>query len=62
MTEAATSAAPALSEKARAVLGKRNLIFVGLMGAGKSAIGRLVAQSLSIPSSIRMRRSRRFPA
>ncbi|CDN49779.1 shikimate kinase [Neorhizobium galegae] len=49
MTEAATSAAPALSEKARAVLGKRNLIFVGLMGAGKSAIGRLVAQSLSIP-------------
>lgn len=49
MTEAATSAAPALSEKARAVLGKRNLIFVGLMGAGKSAIGRLVAQTLSIP-------------
>ncbi|CDN55886.1 Shikimate kinase [Neorhizobium galegae bv. officinalis bv. officinalis str. HAMBI 1141] len=49
MTEAATSAAPALSEKARAVLGKRNLIFVGLMGAGKSAIGRLVAQNLSIP-------------
>ncbi len=38
-----------LSEKARAVLGKRNLIFVGLMGAGKSAIGRLVAQTLSIP-------------
>jgi shikimate kinase len=49
MTEAATTAAPALSEKARAVLGKRNLIFVGLMGAGKSAIGRLVAQTLSIP-------------
>ncbi len=49
MTESATSAAPALSEKARAVLGKRNLIFVGLMGAGKSAIGRLVAQSLSVP-------------
>ncbi|EUB97546.1 Shikimate kinase [Rhizobium sp. CF080] len=49
MIEVATSAAPALSEKARAVLGKRNLIFVGLMGAGKSAIGRLVAQTLSIP-------------
>lgn len=49
MTEAATSAAPTLSEKARAVLGKRNLVFVGLMGAGKSVIGRLVAQSLSIP-------------
>lgn len=49
MTEAASSAAPTLSDKARAVLGKRNLIFVGLMGAGKSVIGRLVAQSLSIP-------------
>lgn len=49
MIEVATNAAPALSEKARAVLGKRNLIFVGLMGAGKSAIGRLVAQTLSIP-------------
>ncbi|MGK9053326.1 shikimate kinase [Neorhizobium sp. CSC1952] len=41
--------APILSEKARAVLGRRNLVFVGLMGAGKSVIGRLVAQSLSIP-------------
>jgi len=49
MTEAATSTAPTLSDKARAVLGKRNLIFVGLMGAGKSVIGRLVAQNLSIP-------------
>lgn len=49
MTEAATSAAPTLSEKARTALGKRNLVFVGLMGAGKSVIGRLVAQSLSIP-------------
>lgn len=34
---------------ARRVLGKRNLVFVGLMGAGKSAIGRLVAQMLEIP-------------
>ncbi|SME96416.1 shikimate kinase [Xaviernesmea oryzae] len=41
--------APILNEKARAVLGRRNLVFVGLMGAGKSVIGRLVAQSLSIP-------------
>jgi shikimate kinase len=49
MTEVATSAGPTLSEQARAVLGSRNLIFVGLMGAGKSVIGRLVAQSLSIP-------------
>jgi len=35
--------------KARRVLGRRNLVFVGLMGAGKSAIGRLVAQMLDIP-------------
>ncbi|EDQ33192.1 Shikimate kinase [Hoeflea phototrophica DFL-43] len=34
---------------ARRVLGHRNLVFVGLMGAGKSAIGRLVAQMLEIP-------------
>ncbi|WP_117196355.1 shikimate kinase [Rhizobium terrae] len=49
MTEAATSDAPILSEKARAALGGRNLIFIGLMGAGKSVIGRLVAQSLAVP-------------
>ncbi|MEM5470510.1 shikimate kinase [Hoeflea sp. AS60] len=36
-------------EKARRVLGQRNLVFVGLMGAGKSAIGRLVAQMLEVP-------------
>ncbi|OHV82071.1 shikimate kinase [Rhizobium sp. LCM 4573] len=49
MNEAATSVAQNLSEQARAALGKRNLVFVGLMGAGKSVIGRLVAQALSIP-------------
>ncbi|WP_299870483.1 shikimate kinase [uncultured Hoeflea sp.] len=35
--------------RARKALGRRNLVFVGLMGAGKSAIGRLVAQMLEIP-------------
>lgn len=35
--------------KAKAALGRRNLVFVGLMGAGKSAIGRLTASSLGIP-------------
>lgn len=34
---------------ARQVLGSRNLVFVGLMGAGKSVIGRLVAQMMDIP-------------
>ncbi|MCF6368797.1 shikimate kinase [Rhizobium halophilum] len=38
-----------LAQKARAALGKRNLVFVGLMGAGKSVIGRMVAQALSLP-------------
>ncbi len=35
--------------QAKAALGKRNLVFVGLMGAGKSAIGRMTAQMLGIP-------------
>ncbi|WVT72533.1 shikimate kinase [Sinorhizobium chiapasense] len=38
-----------LAEQAKLVLGKRNLVFIGLMGAGKSAIGRLTAQALGIP-------------
>ncbi|WP_374828178.1 shikimate kinase [Mycoplana dimorpha] len=40
---------PELVRQARAALGSRNLVLVGLMGAGKSAIGRLVAQALSVP-------------
>ncbi|WP_346432588.1 shikimate kinase [Pseudohoeflea coraliihabitans] len=35
--------------RALAALGPRKLVFVGLMGAGKSAIGRLVAQWLQVP-------------
>ncbi|MFN7103997.1 MAG: shikimate kinase [Pseudorhizobium sp.] len=42
-------AVPSLADQARAALGRRNLVFVGLMGAGKSVIGRMVAQALSIP-------------
>jgi len=41
--------APTEAELARRVLGKRNLVLVGLMGAGKSAIGKLVASELGIP-------------
>lgn len=41
--------APTLAEQARAALGKRNLVLIGLMGAGKSAIGRMTAQALGIP-------------
>ena len=39
----------ALAQKARAALASRNLVFVGLMGAGKTAIGKLVAQALELP-------------
>lgn len=35
--------------RARKALGKRDLVFVGLMGAGKSAIGKMAAQALEIP-------------
>ncbi len=33
----------------RSLLGERSLVFVGLMGAGKTAIGRRVAQMLDLP-------------
>lgn len=35
--------------RARRALGKRDLVFVGLMGAGKSAIGKIAAQALELP-------------
>ena len=38
-----------LVARARRALGKRDLVFVGLMGAGKSAIGKPIAQALDIP-------------
>ncbi|HZG29356.1 shikimate kinase [Ensifer adhaerens] len=38
-----------LVARARLALGKRDLVFVGLMGAGKSAIGKITAQALDIP-------------
>jgi len=49
MTDLILSGEPTLAEKARATLGRRNLVFVGLMGAGKSAIGRMVATQLGLP-------------
>ncbi len=38
-----------IAEKTREALGDRNLVFVGLMGAGKTAIGKLVAAALGLP-------------
>lgn len=49
MSEVATVGQQSLRDQAREALGNRNLIFVGLMGAGKSVIGRLVAHTLGIP-------------
>ncbi|SCB41430.1 shikimate kinase [Rhizobium miluonense] len=49
MSEQVLTLAENLRDKARAALGRRNLVLVGLMGAGKSSVGRLVAQQLSIP-------------
>lgn len=40
---------PTAADLARKVLGRRNLVLVGLMGAGKSAIGKLVASELGMP-------------
>ncbi|AYD02754.1 shikimate kinase [Neorhizobium sp. NCHU2750] len=48
MSEEITVERETLRDQARAALGNRNLIFVGLMGAGKSVIGRLVAQTLGV--------------
>ncbi len=49
MTDLTTTVAPTPSARARTALGRRNLVFVGLMGAGKSAIGRMTASQLGLP-------------
>lgn len=48
MNETNLTVPSTLGEQARAKLGRRNVVFIGLMGAGKSAIGRLVAQQLRV--------------
>lgn len=49
MSEQVLTLAESLRDRARAALGTRNLVLVGLMGAGKSSVGRLVAHQLGIP-------------
>ncbi|MGG2477196.1 shikimate kinase [Rhizobium sp. BR5] len=48
MNETNLSVPATLGEQARAKLAGRNIVFVGLMGAGKSAVGRMVAQQLRV--------------
>jgi shikimate kinase len=48
MNEKNLSVPATLGEQARTRLAGRNVVFVGLMGAGKSAIGRMVAQQLKV--------------
>lgn len=49
MEDVIEQAPETLVAQAKAALGKRNLVFIGLMGAGKSAIGRLTASTLGLP-------------
>jgi len=49
MDDVIEQAPETLVAQAKAALGKRNLVFIGLMGAGKSAIGRLAASMLGLP-------------
>jgi shikimate kinase len=49
MSEPVLILAESLRDRARRALGQRNLILVGLMGAGKSSIGKIVAGHLGIP-------------
>jgi shikimate kinase len=49
MSDPVVKVGDSLKDRARDTLGSRNLILVGLMGAGKSSVGRIVAHQLGIP-------------
>ena len=53
MSEAAlpTHASPTLEAEITAALGPRSIVLVGMMGAGKSTIGRRLAARLHLPFS-----------
>ncbi|MBB3809963.1 shikimate kinase [Pseudochelatococcus contaminans] len=46
---AATRQDPAITERIRQKLGRRTISLIGMMGAGKSTIGRRLAQRLDLP-------------
>lgn len=49
MTDPATDTAVRKTDEARARLDHRAIVFIGLMGAGKSVIGKMTASALQIP-------------
>mgnify|MGYP001828465340 FL=1 len=49
MTDPATATAATKADEARARLDNRVVVFVGLMGAGKSVIGKMTASAMHIP-------------
>ncbi len=49
MNSRASSSMRGKGQSALGALGKRTLVFVGLMGAGKSVIGKLTAAAMNVP-------------
>ena len=49
MTDPAADTAASKADEARARLDKRVIVFIGLMGAGKSVIGKMSASAMRIP-------------
>ncbi len=49
MTKQAASMEGSKADRARQCLGNRTVVFVGLMGAGKSVIGKMSAAALQVP-------------
>lgn len=49
MIEAATSLDDSLPERLRSALGQRSVVIVGMMGAGKTSIGKRLAHRLALP-------------
>lgn len=49
MIEAATNLDDSLPERLRSALGRRSIVIVGMMGAGKTSIGKRLAQRLALP-------------
>lgn len=49
MAEAKTSSEADVARRVLQRLGRRNVVLIGMMGAGKSSVGRRLAQALALP-------------